>query len=293
MNKKVFILGVAALLAANAYAQRPLKMAKYMAQTVQGGLGGALSKNVPVTVLNAEMLGNQILRAQVVASSKMYVSSAQLFTQVQQNNGLKNLEPANVKLLGTKFSNLDEIVRLKKSAFTGYRGALLSERPAVDEELMQNEQVSGMLNVLDVQRYMQSNNNEFPQLFTVNNNGWLLATDIWTSREGTEAFRQVLDILIQEQAGQVNSAIVSQLAALYANASNKVPVQTVVEQLENWRAAHGAPTQAPLLPTDLGIASSLRGSNAENLWLSMQIRLLQLIPGIELPQVLKEAKVTQ
>ena len=72
-----------------------------------------------------------------------------------------------------------------------------------------------------------------------------------------------------------------------------MPIQTVVEQLENWRAAHHDATQAPQLPQDLGAASSLRSSNAENLWLSMQIRLLQLTPNIELPQVLKEANVTR
>lgn len=291
MNKKVLaLLGVCALVAANAYAQRPFKMAK-VTEAMTGGVPSAFSSNVHVNVLNAEMIGNQVRRAQFAATPKMYLSSAQLFQRVEASAGLKGLEPTDVRLLAVKFKDLDEIVRLQTADFWGYRGALWGAKPASRAEVLAHPQVEGMLNVLEIQRYMQQHHNEFPQLFTVAPGGWLLITDLWTNREGNAALQQVLDILIKEQAGQVNPEVVAQLVALYTGASNPVPVQAVVEQLKNWRIANNAPTQVPQLPRDLGAASSLGGSNAENLWLSMQIRLLQLAPGMEPPQVLKNAKV--
>ena len=203
MRKKILIMGAAALLSANAYAQRPLKMAKNVTEAMTGGVSSAFSSNVPVSVINAQMLGNQVVRAQFAAIPKVYLSSAQLFKQVEQSHGLKNLEPADIKLLEAKFNNLDEVVKLQIAAFTGYRGALLSERPGLPADVLMNAQVNSMLQVLDIQHYIQMHNNEFPQLFTINPSGWLLTTDLWNSREGMEIFRQVLDILIKEQAGQI------------------------------------------------------------------------------------------
>ncbi len=292
MCKKVFaVLGACVLLTATAYAQRPLKMAKQSIDAMTGGVPSAFSTKVPVTLLNAEVVGNRVLRVQFSAVNNMYIASPELFKQVQASQALKMLSAEDVRLLEAKFNRLDEIVKLRTSAFAGYRGALLSERPSLREDVLLNPQVNSMLHVLDIQHYMQLNNNEFPQLFTVNKGGWLLATNIWSSSEGNKAIRQVLDLLIKEQAGQVDVAVVSQLTALYAGASNAIPVKTVVEQLQNWRAAHNTTTNSPKLPKDLSEVS-LR-SNAENLWLTMQIRLLQLTPGIELPEILKNAVVTQ
>lgn len=292
MKQKILVLGVVALLAVNAYAQRPLIMAQQVTEAMTGGVASAFSKNVPLTVLDAEVLSNGVMRAQFTAAPKVYVSSMQLFKRVQANRGFKGLDPADMRLLETKFEALDGIVHSQTAAFMGYRGALWSERPEGNVDVLLTSQVNSMINLLDIQLYMRQHNNEFPQLFTVAPGGWLLATDVWTNRGGTEAVRRVLDILVEEQAGQANPEVVSQLLALYAGASNPIPLRSVVEQLQNWRAAHNTQTLAPQLPVDLGAASSLR-SNAENLWLSMQIRLLQLMPNIELPQILKDAKVTQ
>ena len=293
MNKKVFVvLGALVLLATSAQAQRrPLKMAKQITDAMTGNVPSAFSSQAPVTVLNAEVVGNKVLRAQFALTNPKYISSVELFKRVKDNDALKTMEVADVHLLETKFNHLDEVVKLQTAPFAGYRGALLNEKPMLSDEVLLNPQVNGMLNVLDIQHYMQKHDNEFPQLFTVNQGGWLLATNIWTSHEGNNAVRQVLDILIKQQAGQVSPAVVAQLTALYANASNTVPVETVVDQLKNWRVAHHTEAEAPKLPQDLGEAS-LR-SNAETLWLTMQIRLLQLTPGIELPEVLKTAQVTQ
>lgn len=290
MNKKVFVLvGVCVLLTANAYAQRPFKMAK-VTEAMTGGVPSAFSRDVSVRVLNAQVLGSRVARAQFVPTNPLYLSSSELFKRVAASQVLKGLEPKEVHLLEAKFANLDEIVALQTAAFSGYRGALLSEKPMLHQKVLLDPQVNSMLNVLDVQHYMQLHDNQFPQLFTVTQGGWLLATDIWASRGGNEAVRQVLDILIKEQFGQIPPAIVDQLVTLYKGASNAVPVNTVVEQLQNWRAAHDTVTESPKLPKELGEVSFR--SNAENLWLTMQIRLLQLTPGMELPEILKTANVT-
>ncbi len=290
MNKKVFaVLGACALLTATAYAQRPLKMAKHVTEAMTGGLPSVFSTKIPVTVLQADVLGNVVRRAQFAAANQMYMPSAELFKRVQANEALKAFSAEEVRLLETKFGRLDEIVKLKSAAFEGYRGALLSERPVLQQEILLDSQVSSMLNVLDIQHYMQLNNNEFPQLFTPMENGWKTTAKGLDTAEGNKIFFKVLDILVQEQAGKVNPAIINQLVMLRSAASNHPSIDALVKALADWHEAFPNAGD-PKLPTEIENVNLWH--EAEKLWLVTEIRLLQLTPDIELPEVLKTAQVT-
>ena len=291
MKKKVFaVLGACVLLTATAYAQRPLKMAKQSFDAMTGGVPSAFSTRVPVTVLSADVVGNVVRRAQFATANQMYLSSAELFKRVQANEALKALPAETVRLLETKFGRLDEIVKLKSTSFNGYRGALLSERPMLKQKVFLDPQVNSMLNVLDIQHYMQVNNNEFPQLFAPMKNGWKTTAKGLDTADGNSAFFKVLDILVQQQAGKVSPAIVNQLVMLRSAACNRPSIDALVKSLGDWHEAFPNAGD-PKLPTEIENVNVWR--EAEKLWLVTEIRLLQLTPGIELPEVLKNAVVTQ
>lgn len=291
MKKISIVVTMLCLLASmQGYAQKG-NLVKQSLQALTGGVPSAFSQEVAVVLERASLAGTRITSAQFTLANTNYLPSTVLFDRVAQNGGLRALSAEDVQALGQKFEGLDDIVKTKSSPYAGYRGALLSAAPTGRPEVLLNKTVGSMTDLLDLQHYMQFHGNQFPHLFTVTSNGWLLPTDCLASREGNAAFRQVLNLLIRQQAGLLDEAIVSQLVALHAQASNPVALQTVVEQLMNWRAAHNTTTLAPRLPHDL-TEVSLR-SDAETLWLTMEIRLLQLTPGIELPEVLKTAQVTQ
>ncbi len=125
-----------------------------------------------------------------------------------------------------------------------------------------------MTQLLDIQYYMQQSNNQFPYLFSVSERGWLTSTTSLLSSAGNRAFLNVVDLLVKEQAGEVDAAVIEQLVILHTVAQNAVPVAHVEEPLKNWRLAANDPTGAPQLPTNMG-GVSLR-ADAENLWLAVE-----------------------
>ena len=293
MNKNAGVVFVALILgmSTSAYAQKN-QLAVRSLQAMTGGVPSAFTKEAALSVQSARTLGQRITSAQFTLANSKYISSSQLFNQVVQTRSLPNLMPEEERILAAKFEHLDELVQLGTPEFTGYHGALWSATPTTGRpEVLRSPQVQSMVELLDLQQYMRLNKNEFPRLFTVSAGGWLLASDCLSSQEGNSAFRKVVDILIKEQAGEASPVVVEQLALLYAQASNPVPVKAVVEQLKAWQNAHNTTTEAPRLPKDVSEVS-LR-SSAETLWLTTEIRLLQLTPGIELPEIIKTAKVTQ
>ena len=289
MNKKVFVvLGALSLATVSAYAQRPLKMAK-LTEAMTGCVSSAVSQTVPVSFVGAEVLGRHIARAQFMQTNRVYVSSADLFKRVVPLSSMQKLPAAERKALEVKFAQLDLAVKTAQNRQLGYIGALWNTSPAVTAETLQTTHVQSMTQLLDIQRYMQLNDHNFPQVFTINEGGWLQTTDCMTSVEGNRAFLGVVDLLVKEQTGRVPQAIIDQLVALHATARNAMSIPQLVKQLESWRSAN-ATMDAPRLPSNVeGV--SLR-NNPEALWLAAEIRLWQLTPEIELPEILKNAQVT-
>ncbi|MBR5151518.1 MAG: hypothetical protein IKW71_01645 [Elusimicrobiaceae bacterium] len=291
MNKKMFaLLGVFVLLSTASYAQHPLKMAK-RATDMTGGVPSAFSKQSPVAVVTASVIDRKIASAQVMLSqADKYISSADLFARVAPLSSMQKLPAVERKALEVKFAQLDLSVQTATNKDLGYLGALWSSSPAVTAQTLQTPHVQNMTQLLDIQRYMQLNADQFPQLFQMNQGGWLYATSCLSTPAGNRAFVGVVDILVRQQYGRVPEVIVNQLVQLHASARNALTVEQVVKQLESWRAATGNLQGAPQLPKEGGF--TLR-ANPEDIWLATEIRLLQLTPGIELPQILKEAKVSR
>lgn len=291
MNKKVFaVLGACALLTATAYAQRPLKMAKHVTEAMTGAVPSAFSRTAPVSFVGANVVGRKIAAAQFAQTNTVYISSADLFQQVVTLTGMQKLPAVERQALQVKFTQLDLSVKTAQNQNLGYLGALWNTTPAVQAATLQDSHVQSMTQLLDVQRYMQLNDHMFPQIFQIGDGGWLYATDCLGTVEGNRAFVGVVDLLVKEQEGRVPQVIVDQLVKLHASARNALSVTEVVKQLENWRALNENAKEAPKLPKEGGF--SLR-NNPESLWLATEIRLLQLTPNIELPEVLKTAVVTQ
>ena len=286
MNKKICVaLSALVLLAGmNGYAQKK-QLAQKAMESLTGAVPSAFSKVAPVALRNGALNGSRIMLAQFMLADSKYMTSADLFSQVKASQVL-TLVPQEMNVLETKFAKLDNEVLAQPA--TGYLGALWRMAPASSPETLGNPQVYAMMDLLNIQQYMKAHNDEFPQIFNVLKGGWLTATDCLNSPEGNRAFLSVISILVKETAGQASPAVVDQLVTLYAGARNQVPVKEVVRGLQDWRLANRS-ADAPKLPKDMdGI--SLR-ANPETLWLSVQIRLLQLTPGIELPEVLRTANV--
>lgn len=291
MNKTISaVVAVVLLAGTNGYAQKALWANKSL-QAITGQVPSAFSKTAALSVRSAKLIGARVSSAQISLANSSYVSSSALFSRVSQTGGFKALQEKDVQLLKAKFENLDDVVTAKVAPFAGYGGALLSEELPGMPAPLSDTTVASMTRLLDLQYYMQTHNNEFPHLFTVTSDGWLLPSDCLASREGNTAFLRVVDILVKDQLGQTSPAVVEQLVLLHAQASNPVPVKTVVEQLAAWQRAHNNTTQAPRLPKDV-TEVSLR-SDAETLWLTTEIRLLQLTPDADIPEVIKTAQVTQ
>lgn len=289
-NKALVVLTASVLLCATqAQAQKFFKPIK--PTTLAGEVPSAFSHTVPISLVRTDVLGRKVVAAQVTLQNAAYVSSAVLFSRVKAAQGLNVLPAAEVKALETKFNQLDLAVQSTASVHTGYVGALWNTTPAVGPLTLTDANVQQMTQVLDIQRYMQLNDNEFPHVFSISQGGWLLSTNCLTTSEGNRAFMNVVELLVKEQAGQANAVVIEHLVNLHANALNQVPLQQVVEQLKSWRVAANNPTGAPKLPMDMS-GVSLR-SNVENLWLAAEIRLLQLTPDIELPEILQTAQVTR
>ncbi len=292
MNKKIFaLLGVCVLLTANAYAQRPLKMAKQVTDAMTGAVPSAFSSAAPVSFVGGELVGRQIAKAQFAATNPVYVSSANLFKRVQQAQGVEQISLKNQLNLTDKFNRLDVAVKTSAYKQTSYLGALWNMDPVTDPTILAVPNVKAMTDLLDVQRYMQTHDGVFPQLFSIGQDGFLRVAEGLESQAGSQAFMGMLSILIKQQQGLISPVIAEHLANLRAHARNQVDVDLLVAQLENWRLANENPTGAPQLPNSMeGV--SLR-NNAEALWLATEIRLLQLMPDMELPEVLKTAQVTR
>lgn len=290
MNKKVCaVLGACVLLTATSYAQRPLKMAK-VADAMTGGVPSAFSRTAPVSFVGADVVGRKIAAAQFTQTNAVYVSSMDLFQQVSPLSSIQKLPVAERQALKAKFAQLDLSVKTAQNQNLGYLGALWNTTPAVQMETLRISHVQSMTQLLDIQRYMQLNDHMFPQIFQVGEGGWLYATDCLGTVEGNRAFVGVVDLLVKEQNGRVPQVIVEQLVKLHASARNALSVTEVVKQLENWRALNGNVQAAPKLPKEGGF--TLR-NNPEGIWLATEIRLLQLTPDMELPEILKTAVVTQ
>ncbi len=292
MNKKVFVvLGVCALLSAPAYAQRPLKMAKQVTEAMTGAVPSAFSSKAPLSFVGGEYVDRQITKAQFAATNPMYVSSANLFKQVQKAQGVEQISLKNQLNLTDKFNRLDVAVKTSPYKQSTYLGTLWNMDPVTDPTVLAVPNVKAMTDLLDVQRYMQIHNNIFPQLFSLEKDGILRVAEGLESQTGSQAFMGMLSILVKEAQGLVSPVIVEQLATLRLHARNQVDIHMLIIQLENWRMANNDLTGAPKLPSDMeGV--SLR-NNAEGLWLATEIRLLQLAPNMELPDVLKNAPVVR
>lgn len=291
MNQKVcVVLSALVLVSASASAQRPLKMAKKVTEAMTGAVPSAFSSAAPVSFVGGELVGRQIAKAQFAQTNSIYISSVDLFKRVVTLSSMQKLPAAERKALEMKFAQLDLSVKTATNKNLGYMGALWNTSPAVQPQTLQASHVQSMTQLLDIQRYMQLNDQMFPQVFTIHEGGWLQATDCLSSAEGNRAFMGVVDILIKQAQNRVPQAVVDQLVALHVSARNALPVVQVVKQLENWRAIFNDPNGAPQLPKEGGV--SLR-QNPEALWLATEIRLLQLTPGLELPEVLKTAQVVR
>ncbi len=292
MQKKAFVvLAISAcLFGMPMHAQQIAKSVKDIG-SLTGKVPSAFSHVAPVALVSADVLGRKVLAAQVSLRNMTYISSAELFTQVQRTPAMHSLPAKELKALELKFAQLDLSVESASNKQLGYLGALWETLPAVEAGTLMHPLVAQMTQLLDLQRYMSHNDNTFPHVFSVAQGGWLLATSCLTSVEGNHAFLNVVNLLVKEQANQANPVVMKQLVALHAGAQNQVPVQQVVEQLKNWREANSAPAGFPTLPKSMDGVSL--GMNAESLWLATEIRLLQLTPGIELPEILQTAKVSR
>lgn len=292
MQKKAFVVlavGIC-LFGIPVHAQQIAKPMKNIG-ALTGEVPSAFSRVAPVAFMRTDVLGRKILAAQISLRNAQYVSSAELFSKVQQTTGMHLLPAKELKALELKFAQLDESVEAVSNKKMGYLGALQATLPAVEAETLSHPLVAQMTQLLDLQRYMSRHDNAFPHVFSIAPGGWLLATPSLTSVEGNRAFLNVVDLLVKEQANQADPTIINQLVALHAGAQNQVLVQQLVEQLKNWREANNAPEGFPTLPKNMDGVSL--GINAESLWLATEIRLLQLTPDIELPEILQTAKVAR
>ncbi len=281
----VALSAVALLAGMNGYAQKK-QMAQKAMEALTGGVPSAFSKVAPVALSNGAVTGSRIALAQFTLADSKYMSSTELFNRVNASRAFAAMPVTEVKALEVKFANLDGEVLAQPQA--GYVPVLWNMEPAVAPEVLGNTQVYAMTDLLNIQQYMKAHNDEFPQIFSVLEGGWLTVTDCLNSPEGNRAFLGVVSILVKEAVGQASPAVVHQLVTLYAGARNQVSVPDIARGLEDWRSANPG-ADAPKLPTDMdGI--SLR-ANPESLWLAVQIRLLQLTPGLELPEVLCTANV--
>ena len=289
MNKKISILLTALFLlaGANGYAQKnPLAQKSLKALT--GEVPSAFSTTAPLSVQSVNMIGDRIKSAQFALRTSSYISSAELFKRVNTSRVLENVKPSEKRLLEQKFAHLDAVAVTRPGG--GYIGALWSMSPATDPEVLANPNVYAMTDLLNIQQYMQLHGNMFPEIYYVLEGGWLTASSCLDSPEGNQAFMGVVSILVKEQTGAVSPAVVEQLVALHAHANNTPRVQDVVNGLKDWRKANHS-EDAPKLPTDME-GFSLR-NNPETLWLTTEIRLLQLTPDENIPEIIKTAKVTK
>ncbi len=279
MKKQISIV-VSALLvlaATQAYAQKN-ELAKRSLQALTGQVPSAFSHSAALSVRSASMLGARIAQAEFALKNKNYVTAAELFAGEAPR--LAHLSSPQMRHLSKAFTALDDIHGAKTSSIE------LLHSYGIPSDILADTTIKLMANILDVQNYMLAHNNEFPQLFTPMENGWKSTAAGLDTKEGNYAFWNVLGILISEQEGKASPVIVEQLVALRHNASNRVSVDALIKSLQEWRAAGVSPT----LPTAIDNVSLWQ--EAEKLWLVTEIRLLQLTPGIELPEVLKNAQVT-
>ncbi len=263
-------------------------LAQKSLRAMTGQVPSAFSTNMGLSVRSASMLGNRITKVQFALQDATYLSSAELFGRVQASRVFSQVPAVKLHALENKFSHLDAVAVTHPQS--GYVSALHSMSPALSAELAADSNVAAMIDVLNIQQYMRLNDNQFPEIYTILSGGWLSATSCLDSMEGNRAFLGVVSILVKEQTGEVSPAVVEQLVALHAQARNVPTVQDVLKGLQEWQQANRS-SDAPKLPTNME-GLSLR-NNPETLWLTTEIRLLQLTPNIELPEVLKNAKVTQ
>lgn len=289
MNPKISTLLTALFLlaGANAYAQNN-RLAEKSLKALTGQVHSAFSTTAPLSVQSVNMLGRKIAAAQFTLKTSAYISSAELFKRVRTSRALENVKPAEAQLLEQKFNQLDAVAMTRPVG--GYVGALWEMSPATDPEVLADTNVYAMTDLLNIQQYMQSHENMFPEIYYILEGGWLTASSCLDSPEGNQAFLGVVSILTKEQTGAVSPAVVEQLVALHAHANNTPRVQDVVNGLKEWRKANHS-DDAPKLPTDME-GLSLR-NNPETLWLTTEIRLLQLTPDENIPEIIKTAKVTK
>lgn len=289
MHKKMFValIALALLASVNGYAQKR-QLARRMMQSLTGTAPNRCAKETSVMMRAMKLSGLRVSAAQVMMADATFVSSAELFSSVKATQVFSEVPAKELQLLEDKFAQLDAVVLEQPRA--GYIGALWQLPPASSPAMLADAQVYAMTDVLEVQQYMKANDGQFPRVYSTREGGWLITTDCLNTPEGNRAFLGVVSILVKEQAGEVSQAVVDQLVTLHAAATNPVAMRDVVNQLKAWQESSPSHS-APQLPSSLeGI--SLR-ANAESLWLATEIRLLQLTPGLELPEILKTAQVTQ
>ena len=290
LKKSFVVLGALAFATVGAYAQRSLKLTK-VTEKMTGGVSSAFSAQAPLSFVDATVINHRIAAAKFAGTNPVYVSSGNLLERVRQAQGLKSVPLAAQRKLTEQFSQLDVAVKTAQHRQNSYLGALRRMTPTTDPAVLADPDVKAMTELLDVQRYMQTHDNIFPQLFSLEKDGVLRVGAALENPSASQAFMGTLSILVKQSQGLMNPVIVEQLAVLRAHARNRADVEQLTKMLENWRLATGNLTGAPQLPAGMeGV--SLR-NNAESLWLATEIRLLQLTPDIELPEVLKTAQVVR
>lgn len=290
MNKKIIVLSVGLLLSsAPVCAQRTLKLSQ-MSEAFTGGVPSAFSHVASVSVINAEVIGSRVAAAQFALNSGKYLSSAQLFEQVAPLQAVPQLPFAQRQALETKFANLDVAVRSTVGKHESYSDALRNGSPVLSAQALQVPHLQSMTQLLEVQRYMKEHKDHFPQIFELSEQGWLRTTDEMSTPQGNSAFLGVVEILVKEQTHSVPQVIVDQLVTLHASARNIATPEQLARQLQTWQSATELTTGGvPKLPTGTE-GLSLR-SNPEELWLATEIRLWQLTPNAQLPEILQNISV--
>ncbi len=254
------------------------------AQKTKGMMVGvsALSKSRAAAVLEARL-------ARQLVVSPAYISSGELFTNVVVVNKEFAAWHTYVPVYARHFAALDTRAASAPHPL-GYRGVLVEmlNTQEFTPTLFLNPHIQFVMSLLDIQFYMQNHAHHFPRVFEVSAQGELIPTSVGVDRSAKEAFLNVAAILSEQAKGGVNPVIVEQLLLLNAQAPNRVPVAVLETQLARWLTAHDNP---PQLPQHAGVLSL--DTPVEELWLAVEIRLLQLTPGLELPAGLQQARVVQ
>ena len=286
MNKKWCVAASALLLAAgaNGYAQTK-QIAKQALEEMTGKVPSAFSQSAKVALQRASLIGSRVMEAQFMLADPAYISSAELFKREAAANRFSHLPEQRVAVLAKSFAALDDLAAENNlGAFVNLR----KNTTQLPDEVFFDANLRLMTDLLDVQAYMKLHQKEFPQLFAPEENGWTTVANGLDTPEGNVAFLKMLNILILEQYGKVSPAVIEQLVLLRQNASNPPSVKALVKSLEDWREAFPDAGE-PKLPPALDGVNLWR--EAERLWLVTEIRLLQLTPDIELPEVLKNVNV--